>query len=244
MIVNVKDQFTSEVSPVTTTTVDSKGRTISQQRRFDVTVTLEPADDFASQQQQQQSASTMGGPDTQPDSIKIERITPGRYWVEAYPTNGYAASVTAGGIDLRHHPLVVPSGSSAPSIEVILRNDNATIEGVVEGASGLTGSAAPISLGAYGWGGVSSSDSSARLYFIPLPDSAGRFTEQTVSREGKFSVSLPPGEYRVLAFPQVQPELEYENPVAMRAYDGKGQVVRLAGGQKERMQLQLVSTSE
>ncbi len=48
----------------------------------------------------------------------------------------------------------------------------------------------------------------------------------------------------MLAFPQVQPELEYQNPDAMRAYDAKGQVVRLAAGQKEQMQLQLVSPSE
>ncbi len=50
---------------------------------------------------------------TQTDSIQIENVTPGRYWVDVYPTNGYAASVTAGGVDLLHHPLVVPSGSSA-----------------------------------------------------------------------------------------------------------------------------------
>ena len=40
------------------------------------------------------------------------------------------------------------------------------------------------------------------------------------------------------------PNLEYENPEAMRAYDGKGQDVRLAAGQKERVQLQLIATSE
>ena len=79
---------------------------------------------------------------------------------------------------------------------------------------------------------------------MPLPESAGRFTEQPVNEDGRFSVTLPPGDYRVLVFPDVQPELEYQNPVAMRAYDGKGKVVRLNGGQKERLQLQLLSTSE
>lgn len=239
--VNVKDEFTSDVTPLTTTSVDSKGKQTTQQRRFDVTVALQPADDFKTRQQQ--DASLQGNLEPQTNSMEIQRVTSGRYWVEAYPTNGYVASVTAGGTDLLHHPLVVPSGSSAPSIEVILRNDQASIEGVVEGASGLTAIAAPISSGPNSWSG-SSSDSSARLYFVPLPDSAGRFSEQTVSQDGRFSVSLPPGDYLVLAFPDAQPELEYQNPVAMRVYDGKGRVVRLAAGQKEQMQLQLLSTSE
>ena len=239
--VNVKDQFTSEPDPVMTGTVGPHGKVISQQRRFDVTLMLEAVDDFRTQQQ---NASTAGSLDPQTNSMQIEHVAPGRYWVEVYPTDGYVASVTSGGVDLRHRPLVVPSGSSAPSIEVLLRNDQATVEGVVEGASSLTGSAAPIAVGPNGWNGPSSSDSSARLYFIPLPDSAGRFTERPVAHDGRFSVSLPPGDYRVLVFPQVQPDLEYENPEAMRAYDTKGQVVRLAAGQKEQLQLQLLSASE
>ena len=240
--VNVKDEFTSDVS-------SGYNDVHRQQRQADYPAAeIRCHGDLGTggrfrDAQQQQDASTREIWIPQTDSIKIERVTSGRYWVEVYPTNGYVASVTAGGTDLLHHPLVVPSGSSAPSIEVILRNDQASIEGVVEGASGLTGIAAPISSGPNSWGG-SSSDSSARLYFVPLPDSAGRFSEQTVSQDGKFSVSLPPGDYRVLAFPDAQPELEYQNPVAMRVYDGKGQVVRLAAGQKEQMQLQLLSTSE
>ena len=238
--VNVKDEFTSDVRAFTSTIVDNQGRQTTQQRRFDVTVTLQPADDFRTEEQ---SASTAGHPGTETESTQFDRVMPGRYWVEVYPTSGYVASVTAGGVDLRQHPLVVPSGGSA-SVDVTLRNDTASIEGVVEGASSLIGPAAPISLGPYGSASGSSSDSSARLYFIPLADSAGRFTEQNVHHDGKFSVSLPPGEYRVLAFPRVQPNLEYHNPVAMRAYDGKGQVVRLAGGQKEHLQLQLVPSSD
>ncbi len=168
------------------------------------------------------------------DATGLERIRQMATWLRRRPAVSICGTIRS------WCPQEVP----LPSIEVILRNDNATIEGMVEGASALTGPAAPISLGPYGIGGPSGQDSSARLYFIPLPDSEGRFTEQLVSKDGKFSVSLPPGEYRVLAFPQVRPELEYENQDAMRAYDGKGQVVRLAAGQKAKMQLQLVTTSE
>jgi len=242
VIVNVKEQFTAEVPPAMSVTRGPGGKISSQQRKFDVTVMFEPADDFGAQQQ---VASSRGRPGTQPDTVQMENVAPGRYWAQVYSSHGYPASVTASGVDLLRHPLVVPVGSSVPSIEVTLRDESATIDGVVEGTSGLLGSAAPISQGAYGWAGPPSTASSARAYFIPLPDSPGRFTETFVNQDGKIGeVSLPPGDYRVLAFSQVQPSLEYENPVAMRAFDGKGQVVRLAAGQKEHVQLQLVSTSE
>jgi hypothetical protein len=48
----------------------------------------------------------------------------------------------------------------------------------------------------------------------------------------------------MLAFDRPQPELEYRNPETMRAYDAKGQLVRLVAGQKEHLHLQLISTSE
>jgi hypothetical protein len=46
-----------------------------------------------------------------------------------------------------------------------------------------------------------------------------------------------------LAFDQAQTEIEYRNPEVMQAYDSKGSVVRLTGGQKERVTVQLISTS-
>jgi hypothetical protein len=242
VMVNVKEQFNAEAGPGTTTiTRGAGGKVTAQQRKYDITVIFEPADDFGAQQQ----SASRGRSDTQPDSVQMDNVAPGRYWVQVYPTHGYAASVTAGGVDLRRQPLVVPAGSSVPSIEVTLRDESATIEGTVEGVGGLAGSAAPMSQGPNISVGPPSSASSARVYFIPTPGSTGRFTENFVNQDGKFgAVSLPPGEYRVLAFSDVQPNLEYENPEAMRPYDGKVEVVRLSAGQKERVQLQLIATSE
>jgi hypothetical protein len=81
------------------------------------------------------------------------------------------------------------------------------------------------------------------VYCIPLADGSGQFTEIWAHADGTFdSHELPPGGYRVLAFDQVQTEIEYRSPEAMQAYDSKGSVVRLTGGQKERVTLQLIST--
>jgi hypothetical protein len=56
-------------------------------------------------------------------------------------------------------------------------------------------------------------------------------------------MGLPPGSYRVLAFADYPPDFEYRNPEAMQAYESKGAVVRVSGGQKEHVQLKLVSAN-
>ncbi len=57
-------------------------------------------------------------------------------------------------------------------------------------------------------------------------------------------MGLPPGTYRVLAFNNYAREFEYRSPEAMQAYDSKGSVVRVTGGQKEHVQLKLISTND
>jgi hypothetical protein len=83
------------------------------------------------------------------------------------------------------------------------------------------------------------------VYLLPLPESTGQFRQVAVEPDGKFDLQqVPPGAYRVLAFDHSQAELEYYTSESMRAYDGKGQVVRLGAGQKEKLTLRLLSTSE
>jgi hypothetical protein len=66
-----------------------------------------------------------------------------------------------------------------------------------------------------------------------------------VAPDGKFtSAAMAPGAYRVLAFPDQQPNLPYRDPEAMKAYDTKGQVVHLSAGQKASVQLQMISSIE
>jgi hypothetical protein len=46
-----------------------------------------------------------------------------------------------------------------------------------------------------------------------------------------------------MAFDQVQNDIEYRNPQVMQSYESKGSVVRLTGGGKERVTLQLISAN-
>jgi hypothetical protein len=202
-----------------------------------VNVRLEPADDFG----QQQTGFLRNPTSTNDDTLAIEGVAPGRYWVHLDPVLGFPAAVTSGGIDLLHHPLVVSAGTSAP-IEITMRDDGATIEGAIEGSSVLTNQRP-------GLGGAGNTFTASFMppfvYCIPLPDSPGRFASAPVSQDGEFNIpNLSAGAYRVLAFRRPQPELEYEDAEAMRAYESKGIVVRLVPGQRERVQLPLISSGE
>lgn len=249
--VNVKEEFTS-TDHTGTLTVSHNGQTavLNGPRRY-LNVTLDPADDFGSGRDLQLRNPT--GP--QDESLVIEGAPAGRYWVRIHSSRGYPASIRSGNLDLQHQPLVVGAGGTAPPIEITMRDDTASISGTVDGITAQTkapGSASPGPGSSSGSspgpgsapGPPGPTQSRARVYCIPLADSSGQFSEIWVHSDGSFeSPELPPGAYRVLAFDQAQKDIEYRNPEAMQAYDSKGSVVRLAGGQKERVTLQLISAS-
>lgn len=211
----------------------------SREQKADVS--LRPADDFNS------TGTGFLRPPRKPkeNDLVLENVGPGRYWVSVNAFRGYVASAVAGGVDLLRQPLVVGPGGASPPIEIVLRDDSATIEGTVDGmptpprsarnSAGVGSTTAyfgPMLQGPY-------------VYCIPLPDAPGRFTENWVSPEGMFQIQqLPPGAYRIFAFDRQQQELEYQNPEAMRAYEGKGPLVRLVPGQTEHLRLTLISTQE
>ena len=151
-------------------------------------------------------------------------------------SRGYAASVRSGNLDLQHQPLVVGVGGTASPIEITMRDDMAQISGTVQGITPPTPGPAGASTGP--------GQSRAYVYCVPFADSSGQFADIWVHRDGSFdSGDLVPGSYRLLAFDRMQPEMEYRNPEAMQGYETKGQVVRLAGGQKERVTLDLISST-
>jgi hypothetical protein len=238
--VDVKEEFTStDNTGSVTLRVNRRVMTPRGPRRY-LNINLEPADD--SERGGVGGLRNPTGPED--ESLVIENVQPGRYWVRVNSSRGYAASVRSGNIDLQHQPLVVASGGSMSPIEITMRDDTAEIDGTVEGVPTSTSGAASIRVEMVG-SGVSYMASPTRIYCIPLADSGGQFTEVWVSPDGSFSSPpLPPGAYRVLAFDHPQPELEYRNPEAMQAYEAKGPVVRLVSGQTEHVRLQLISTSE
>jgi hypothetical protein len=165
------------------------------------------------------------GPDD--ESLIIENVQPGSYRVQATTGVGYISSITSGGADLLHKPLLVSPGSAPPAIEITLRDDGAEVDGTVE---------------------VPSQGSTFRLpvvHFVPMADGGGQFRVTWVSGDGRFQLQqLPPGAYRVLAFDRQRPDLEYATDEVLRQYDSKAQVIHLVTGQKEHLRLPLISRSE
>jgi len=241
--VNVKEEFTSSKDPNSPRMIVHAGSIERNERgpRRYLNINLEPADDFAGPRGGFLRPSS--GP--QDDSLVMENVQPGRYWVRAYSSRGFVASITSGETDLLHEPIAVGGGSTS-GIEITMRDETAEIDGTVEGVatpSNIT--EAPANSFSNGFASQSTAASSTHVYCVPLFDSSGEFRELWVGPDGKFGPQgLPPGTYRVLAFDHPQPDLEYRDPEAMRKYDAQGQLVRLLAGQKEHLHLQVISSSE
>jgi hypothetical protein len=237
--VNVKEEFTASEE------AGSQGRAINGgptgslrgPTRY-LNVRLEPADEFG------QNRPFWLRPPTGPedDSLIIDGVQPGHYWVRVDTSRGFVAGITSGTTDLQHQLLTVGPGGSSSPIEITIRDDAAELDGAIEGAPAQS-EGAPVL--ATRTGLISADGSFAHVYFVPLPDSSGQFKDIRVSADGKFAEpQMPPGTYRVLAFDRPQPELEYRDAEAMRAYEAKGLLVRLVAGQKEHLQLPLISSTE
>jgi hypothetical protein len=243
--VNVKEEFTeisdAEKAGVSTFKIGARTVNLHDPRRY-LSLTLESADDFGA------GRNASLGPAKSPDdeSLVIENVLPGRYWVRVQSASRFAASVRSGTTDLQHEPLVVGAGGATSPLEITMRDDFATIDGTVEGiVPTATSSGALQPDTESGETGLASGPAPAHVYCIPMSDGDGEFARITVAPNGSFSSHpLAPGTYRVLAFEREQLQFEYRDPEAMKTYDNMGPVVHVASGQKEHVTLQLILTKE
>ena len=233
IVLNVKEQFSETRWTGSASWSDGRHTFPLHGPRLYLQVSAEAADDF-----QPQPGVTIRPPmGANDDSLVIENIPPGRYWLRLNSSRGYVAAASVAGVDLLYQPLVVGPGSTEP-IEITMRDDSAEIEGTV---AGVTAEPAMTEGTVY----ARLSSPRAWVYCVPLPDSPGQFTQLAVSDEGKFqSQTMAPGIYRLLPFKSPQPNLPYRDAEAMRAYDAKGQVVHLSAGQKTSVYVQVISHNE
>jgi hypothetical protein len=221
--VEVKEEFTTDdnVSGQVTFSVPRAGREQRGPRSY-LNVLLESADDFG---------HARGGFLRKPtvpadESLAIDSVQPGRYWVTVQSSRGFASSITSGAIDLKHSPLIVGAGGQTSPIEITMRNDSAELDGSIEGAN------------------KTDQGPKAHVFLVPLTNSSGDFREIWVGPDGKFqSEGIPPGTYQALAF-ATPTEIEYRNSEAVRAYESKGIVIHFVAGQKENVKLHLISPGE
>lgn len=192
----------------------------------DISLELVPADPLpldigpgASIQQSQGSDGTR--------VFRVQAERPGRFWLNTTSYGqSYIAAATQGGQDLGQAPVTVAPG--APPLELTLRDDFSQLQVHVA---------------------LSNQDESAlgvMLLVIPL-DATTNAPIRVFSgaRPGApsalFSMRVPPGSYRVVALDE-RAGVARRASEAARAWDGQGQVVNVAPGQRLDVNLGLTST--
>ncbi len=143
-------------------------------------------------------------------SLAVPNIAPGTYSAEIIPSYPwYVASALCGATDLLREDLTVPEGGGLPPIEIVLRNDGASLSGTIS-ENGAPTEGTVLLIPAHGTPKASASGQSAFQFN-----------------------NVAPGDYAVIAFDRVD-HLEYANPAALQPYMAQaGQVTLTANGKSE-----------
>ena len=174
--------------------------------REPIAVRLSPVGDygqnyFSSDQGRAAQRDRAGG------GLVIASVQPGRYYAEIISHGTwYAESAVSGSTDLFREPLTVSPGSQVAPIQVLVRDDGASLAGMVRSEG------SPVSASV----------------LVVMEDAPLRMPQLLMSnRQGAFQTdNLPPGDYMVLAFDNMA-GLEYANRDALRDYLSQGTRVTL-----------------
>jgi hypothetical protein len=169
---------------------------------------------------EQGRAPVVGPDDTgKPETMAMRNLVPGSYWMEigAAPP-WYVQSAQCGNIDLLREMLTVASGAPCAGIEIVLRDDGASLS-----ASGT-------------WEG-----DPAQATMVLLPERAPeQATAVPVSRGGEAQFDrLAPGNYNLVLVDSAD-GLEYKSAEAMSAFLSKAAHVTLTANQKGTVSVELV----
>jgi hypothetical protein len=171
--------------------------------------------------QQQQYSESVTDEDPTP---AIRNVPPGVYSVQVNPNwPWYVQSARSGSADLLEQSLTVAPGGANQPIDVVLRDDFASLEG------SLTFDA----------------ESEFATVILISADSSSNVAQQrrnaiVMKTAPSFQIpQLAPGDYKILAVNNPD-ELEYGNPEVLRKYLSKARDVSLVPNQKAKVELEVV----
>ncbi len=156
-------------------------------------------------------------------SLAIQNIEPGRYRAEFMQMGGntYVQSATFGTTDILREELVVSGGGDSQPINVVVRDDAASLSGT-----------------------VNCSDVQCWVLVVPEGNSAMQLHMTFVNPQGAFQeMGLAPGSYRVYAFDRMD-GIEYTNPETMKTLGARAESVALAAGQKAQVTVELTKVAD
>lgn len=152
----------------------------------------------------------------------ISGVPPGKYVVHSWPSGpGYVQSVRSGNLDLLREELVVPEEGSVSPMQVVVRDDPATLEVQVHGAA--IGQQAVV---------------------VVIADT--RFSKPLALSTNMAKIesgSLAPGDYKVLAFDSAY-GMDYADPESLAPYLDKAATVRVSANQNASVAVDLIRTGE
>ena len=142
----------------------------------------------------------------------MDNVYPGEYRIVAspLPAGVYVKEARFGNIDVLNQPMVV-AGSVSDSLEILLSPKAARIDGTV-----VDSQSKPVP-------GI-------QAVLIPerRPNRIDLYKTAVTDQTGHFSLqSIPPGDYKVLAWESIEP-FEYFDPDFMRLFEQKGTPVHLS----------------
>jgi hypothetical protein len=155
-------------------------------------------------------------------SLVLRDALPGRYTVQVVPSGGswYVQSSQCGETDLLNDDLTISPGVQPAPIDIVLRDDSATLTGRIRGASGRV----PV-----------------RVLLVPDHHSAAQTKSLNVSSQDEFFIpNLAPGSYSVIAFDRGD-TVEYTNPEVLNQYLSRAAHITLEPNGRQQITLDLIN---
>ena len=168
--------------------------------------------------------STDYGPLKDSAAFALHGVIPGKYLVRAQPRfGGYVRSLHSGNVDLLREELVVPENGGVSPIEVVLRDDSATLR--VH---------------------VSAEKPGQQSIVLVFPDDALFPEPQMMSSTANSEIQtgpLAPGRYRIFAFDSID-GLDYANPDFMARYEPRSASVTVAANESASVSVDVIHTGD
>ena len=158
-------------------------------------------------------------------SVVLQNVDPGKYSVDLIPHGAwYVQSAQYGQTNLLNDNLSIASAGQAYPMEIVLRDDSATLTGTVKSSDGTA----------------------AQATVLAVSEPASNLSPKTTrsSAQNGFTLNgLAPGEYLVYAFDYAD-GIEYANPNVLQAYASQAAHVTLSPNQKTQVALDLIRTGD
>src|ERR1017187_4302126 len=169
------------------------------------------------------STAVRGSPGA--NSVVLQNVEPGKYSVDLIPHGAwYVQSAKYGQTNLLHDDLVVASAGQSYPMEIVLRDDGASLTGTVQTSEGPY----------------------AEATVVVVPEPASKVAAKVAysfAQNGFTFNGLAPGEYLVYAFDYTE-GIEYSNPDALQTYASQAAHVTLSPNQKTQVALDLIRTGD